>query len=266
MPPCLHVKSGLTSERPSIPQTGTRPPRVIWRLWPHWDPLPGASLSLSSSLEFSGAGTQSLAEIGREQEEALLGGENLLHSDGFMPLFIFFCPFWVNWWREPFGFQLLSSIFLLPLAFLSTYKAWGKHDCKSCLQCGCRDPWVGKIPWKRACQPTPVFLSGESHRQSHLAGYGPWGRRGSDTTEWLSTAQNTGSLTISSSLIQTPSNAMDCSPPGFSVHGILQTRILEWVAISFSRGSSRPRDRNWVSCIAARPLPAELQRKPPADI
>ena len=36
---------------------------------------------------------------------------------------------------------------------------------------------------------------------------------------------------------------MDCSPPGSSVHGILQVRILEWVAISFSRGSSRPRDR-----------------------
>jgi len=37
-------------------------------------------------------------------------------------------------------------------------------------------------------------------------------------------------------------NPMDCSPPGFSVHGILQARILEWVAISFSRGSSRPED------------------------
>ena len=36
---------------------------------------------------------------------------------------------------------------------------------------------------------------------------------------------------------------MDCSPPGSSVHGILQARILEWVAISFSRGSSRPRDQ-----------------------
>ena len=35
----------------------------------------------------------------------------------------------------------------------------------------------------------------------------------------------------------------DCSPPGSSVHGILQTRILEWVAMSSSRGSSRPRDR-----------------------
>ena len=42
---------------------------------------------------------------------------------------------------------------------------------------------------------------------------------------------------------------MECSLPGFSVQGILQARILEWVAIPFSRGSSRPRDRIWVSCI-----------------
>ena len=41
---------------------------------------------------------------------------------------------------------------------------------------------------------------------------------------------------------------VDCSPPGSSVHGILQARTLEWVAISFSRGSSQPRDRTCVSC------------------
>ena len=35
------------------------------------------------------------------------------------------------------------------------------------------DPWVSKIPWRRAWQPTPVFLPGESHRQRSLAGYGP---------------------------------------------------------------------------------------------
>ena len=45
---------------------------------------------------------------------------------------------------------------------------------------------------------------------------------------------------------------VDCSLPGSSVHGILQARILEWVAISFSRGSSRPRDRTQVSHIAGR--------------
>ena len=43
---------------------------------------------------------------------------------------------------------------------------------------------------------------------------------------------------------------MDCSPPGSSVRGILQARILEWVSMPSSRGSSRPRDRTQVSCIA----------------
>ena len=43
---------------------------------------------------------------------------------------------------------------------------------------------------------------------------------------------------------------MDCSLPGSSVHGIFQARILEWVAISFSRGPSWPRDRTRVSCIS----------------
>ena len=42
---------------------------------------------------------------------------------------------------------------------------------------------VGKIPWRRAWQPTPVFLPGKSHRQRSLAGYSPWGCKESDMTE-----------------------------------------------------------------------------------
>ena len=45
---------------------------------------------------------------------------------------------------------------------------------------------------------------------------------------------------------------MGWSPPGSSIHGILQARVLEWAAISFSRGSPRPRDWTWVSCVAGR--------------
>ena len=45
---------------------------------------------------------------------------------------------------------------------------------------------------------------------------------------------------------------MDYNPPGSSVHGILPARILEWVAIPYSRGSSRPRNQTWVSFIAGR--------------
>ena len=47
------------------------------------------------------------------------------------------------------------------------------------------DPWVRKIPWKRKWQPTPVFLPGKFYGQRSLAGYGPWGHRESDMTEWL---------------------------------------------------------------------------------
>ena len=47
------------------------------------------------------------------------------------------------------------------------------------------NPQVGKIPWRREWQPTPVFLPGEPHGQRSLAGYSPWGRKESDMTEWL---------------------------------------------------------------------------------
>ena len=45
---------------------------------------------------------------------------------------------------------------------------------------------------------------------------------------------------------------MDCSLPGFSVHGIAQARILEWVAISYSRRSYQPRDQTCISCIVGK--------------
>ena len=45
------------------------------------------------------------------------------------------------------------------------------------------NPWIGKILWRRAWQPTPVFLPGESHGQRSLVGYCPWGRKESDITE-----------------------------------------------------------------------------------
>ena len=55
---------------------------------------------------------------------------------------------------------------------------------------------------------------------------------------------------------------MDCSPPGSSAHGILQARILEWVAIPFSRGSFLPRDQTQVSHLAAAAAAKSLQLCP----
>ena len=70
----------------------------------------------------------------------------------------------------------------------------------------CFDPWVKKIPWRRAWQPTPVFLSGESHRQRSLAGYSPWGHK-----DWDMTKQRIFSLSIWFS-----DGSRDC--PGVWVH------------------------------------------------
>ena len=68
---------------------------------------------------------------------------------------------------------------------------------------------------------------------------------------------------VSHSVVSNSLWPMDCSPPGSSVRGILQARILEWVAISFSRGSSQHRDQTWVLCIAGRFFsPSEPPGKP----
>ena len=53
------------------------------------------------------------------------------------------------------------------------------------------DPWVGKIPCRRAWQPTPLFLPRESHGQRSLKGYSPWGCKELDTTEHTHTHTHT---------------------------------------------------------------------------
>ena len=58
----------------------------------------------------------------------------------------------------------------------------GKEPTCQHKRCGF-DPWLRKIPWRRAWQPTPVFLSGESHEQRSLVGYSPQGRKELDMTE-----------------------------------------------------------------------------------
>ena len=57
---------------------------------------------------------------------------------------------------------------------------------------------------------------------------------------------------VSCSVTSDSCDHMHCSLPGSSVHGMLQARIMEWVAIPFSKGSCQPRDQAWVSCIAGR--------------
>ena len=75
-------------------------------------------------------------------------------------------------------------------------------------------------------------------------------------TPWTEAQRRCGTYTqwttccLVTKLCPTACDLMDCSPPGSSVHGILQARILEWVAISFPRGSSWPRGQTHVSCVS----------------
>ena len=69
-------------------------------------------------------------------------------------------------------------------------------------------------------------------------------------------------MIISTQLCLTLCDPMIYSPPDSFVHEIFQARVLEWVAISYSRGSSQPRDRTCISCIAGRFFTAEPSGKP----
>ena len=91
--------------------------------------------------------------------------------------------------------------------------------------------------------------------QRSLEGYTPWGRR---VRHELATCHC--SLTKLCLILYNP---MDYSLPGSSLHGISQARVLEWVGISFSRGSSWPSDWTQVSCIAGGFFTAEPSGKPP---
>ena len=111
-------------------------------------------------------------------------------------------------------------------------------------------PWIGKIPWRRGRQPTPVFLPGESYGQRSLAGCSPQGHTESDTTEKrLSTqdktvATETGPvgkyllrqlcLILRRTEIQIPSIYVEICQRS--------PRILQWIAYPFSSGSSQPRN------------------------
>ena len=69
---------------------------------------------------------------------------------------------------------------------------------------------------------------------------------------WSASVPNPFVCVLAAQSCPTLCDPADCSLPGFSVHGILQARILGWIAIPFSRGTSQPRNRTLVSCITGR--------------
>ena len=114
-------------------------------------------------------------------------------------------------------------------------------------------PGSGRSSGGGKWQPSPVFLPEKTHGQRSHVGYSPKGHKELDTTDWLRTKNTQVKVKVAQSCL-TLCDPVDCSQPGSSIHGIFQARILEWVAISFSRGSFQPRDRTQTSHIAGRCL------------
>ena len=95
-----------------------------------------------------------------------------------------------KWWFSPgkhLGVGFLGHDILFLVFEGTAGLPWWLRGWSICLQCGRPgfDPWVGKIPWRRRWQPTPVFLPGESHGERSLVGYSPCGHKELDMTERL---------------------------------------------------------------------------------
>ena len=120
-------------------------------------------------------------------------------------------------------------------------------------------PGSGRSPREGNGNPLQYSCLGNAQTEEP-GGYSPWGckrvrhilvTKPPPPTDMLTALGLEGEGEVTQSY-PTLCDPVDCSLSGFSVHGILQARILEWVTISFSRGSSLPRDRTQVSCIGGR--------------
>ena len=125
----------------------------------------------------------------------------------------------------------------------------------------CDPPKLSSLPRRAAgghteCEAKPVWKLG--HLNSNLVPLmvSHWRNKISEQTKTNTHTHIPSRHSLFLSLVAksclTLCNPTDCSLPGSSAHGILQTRILEWVAILFSRGSSRHRNQTRVSCIVGR--------------
>ena len=118
-------------------------------------------------------------------------------------------------------------------------------QCRRCKRCRF-DPWIRKISWRRAWQPTLVFLPGEPHGPRGLVGYSPWDHRESDVTRWPTHTHTHEFTTVSNHLSCIHAELLQscltlCHPVDHSLrdssdHGILQARILESVCQSLFQG------------------------------
>ena len=121
---------------------------------------------------------------------------------------------------------------------------WGESDAN--LDKWSQDPKRALAGWGDGSDPKRAWMIRDSTVQLSSTDM---------TSQWQvrkSLERWKGKVSVSHQSCPTLCSPVDCSLPDFSVHGILQGRILEWEYIPFSRGSSQPKSQTWVSCIAGR--------------
>ena len=127
-------------------------------------------------------------------------------------------------------------------------------------------PGLGRYPGEGNGYPLPFSCWEKPHGQRSLVGYSPQGCKESETTECSTWPLKSRQMEWSKMLVTWSCSALFnpiyCIPPGFSILGIPQPRILKWLATPFSRGSSQPRDPTRVSCVAGRFFTVWATRKP----
>ena len=157
--------------------------------------------------------------------------------------------------------QLITNldVFSLGLSYLFRLGLWASLVAQRLMRLPAMwrprfDLSVGKIPWRRKRQPTPVFLPGESQGGRSLVGYSPWGHKESDMTErlhftsgldWVRRHSVIRHVSLTQ-LCPTLCNSINDSSSGPPVHGILQAKILGVICHVFLQGIFLTRDWNWV--------------------
>ena len=120
-----------------------------------------------------------------------------------------------------------------------------------CVCFDCSGPWLLQAGFSGCGKQIP----GDSEEQGRLPCCFPWGHKGWTRLSKLNNSKNIVCIQFQKSTVKVKA-AQLCltlyNPVDYRVHGILQARILEWVAFPFSRGSSQPRDQTQVSLIAGR--------------
>ena len=125
------------------------------------------------------------------------------------------------------------------------------------------------VPLKEEKHPEQEGWQSEQYSllfKPHLGNYVPfrkeYSRGGAGGLETMLAIQRSSNWKWSHSVMSNSCDPIDCSLSGSSIHGIYQTKVLEWVAISFSRESSQPRDQTQVSHITGNSLPPGPPGKP----